>query len=434
MSRPRCQMCGGEGQQKCQCTKPPSVFCSSCFLTHKHAQAAAAPDPVLVHTDHTNWTYTVELMNWGLEEVRRARDTAETVFNSIIRSAYREKIRIVAELTSEVAQLTTKIENYIAGESPNIRLEQIRMTTSPDKLKDRLQLISFSTSTEETETYLKCGFLYHINKRLFEPAALEEAWEDLQLAYVPYFGNIMEHFVIEGGYRIDMPRHLYSLKDCTIWLPISDTSVLLTGEKNTFKVFLCDVQNETFAQTQSTTFSHMLGGLGLYAGYVYLFGGRWKEASQRFCERLDMSELCWSTLPCMQFPRSSFSPAREGRKFYLLGGQWTSTAEEFDCESLSFRTLNLELGDSGRCLAGVYDGDLVVLLNGGKYVWEKKTNSEGLSALGSWGDYSLMVQVPPVRNGDRLYLVGGKGSNIALYCLDLSTKLITFQQPLRVSS
>jgi len=412
------------------------VFCDGCYKAHQHAQASIQPPtpPVVVEADDTNWTYTVNLLYWGLDEVKRARDQAATVFNSIIRSAHREKLRVVAELTSEIAQLTTHIENYVAGASPNTRLDQVRMTTSAADLQGRLQLISTSTYTEETEIYLKCGFLYHINKKLFEPAALEETWQDLQLVYVPYFNFIMEFFIIDGGYRIDMPPSFNPLKECTIWLPVSDTSVLLTGEKSNLKVFLCNVQSESFAQTESTSFPHMLGGLGLYEDYVYLFGGRWKEASQRFCERYSLSTASWSILPCMQFPRSSFVPAREGRSFYLLGGQWTSTAEEFNCESLCFRTINLELGDSGRCLAGAYDGDLVVLLNGDKYIWEKKTKSEAPSSLGSWGPYSLMVQVPPVRNRDCLYMVGGKGSNIALYCLDLSTKLITAQQPLRVSS
>ena len=437
MSRLPCQTCGQEGKQKCQCTRPPSVFCEACYQTHKHAKVGAqlqtAP-MVVVQTDDTNWTYTVELLKWGLDEVLRARNTAESVYNSIIRTAHSHKLRLLSQLTSEITQLSLLIESYVAGSSPNLRVDQIRMSTSAGELPGRLQLISTSTSMEEAEAYLKCGFLYSVNKELFEPAAEELAWKDLELAYVPYFGNIMEHFVIDGGYRIDMPRNLYVVKDCSIWMPVSDTVVLLTGEKNSVRVYLCDVQNESFSLTQSTDFQHMHGGLGLYQDYAYLFGGKWKETSQRFCERFSLSTLSWSVLPCMQFPRSHFVPAREGRKFYLLGGQWTSTAEEFDCESLSFRTINLELNDSGRCFAGVYDGDLVVLLNGGKYVWEKRANSECLRSLGSWGEDTLMIHVPSVRNGDRMYIVGARDSNIALYCLDLSTKAITSQQPLRVSS
>ena len=366
------------------------------------------------------------MLNWGLEEVQRAIQMAETTYSSIIRAAYKEKLRVVNELAQELNQLYALVEKYCNGEISGLQVDQLRMTCGTAELQSRLQLISYSTSLEEVTTHLQCAFLYRANHSLFEPAAQATGWTDLQLAYVPYFGFLMKHFIIATGELVTMPDSFRVLKDCSIWLPVSETEVLLTGEKASLHTYLCDVSQETYSLTQNTTFHHLLGGLGLYRNCVYVFGGTWKETAQRFCECFDLMTRRWSVLPCMQFPRSSFIPAREDNKFYLLGGRWTSTAEVFDCESGGFRTLNVELNASDRCLASVYDKDVVVLLRGEKYVWEKSTQSEGLSPLGSWGNFTLLMEVPPVRNGDCLYIVGGTSLGIFLYCLELPTKQITW--------
>ena len=429
-----CCQCSRPGTSKCRCVHPGPIFCDECYQTHINQGHAFSNSAVLRAvpsqeggTDEKNLDYTRMLLIASLEDARKVREEAASTFNGLIQCVYETKVRVDAQLSEAIEALSSYVECYTTNTYGHLVLDRLRRTLKPEDLSKRLNLLSWSKSTEDIETLLKYAFVFSANSFLFGE---DTPHTEVQQQFVPIFASLWDAFEVEDGTKVNIAcLAAKTLKECSVWVNLGETQVLMCGEPRTKNAYLFDLATQQFKPVSPQLFIQNRPGLGRTGGNVYSFGGQWRDVHQRYCERYEEATGQWAAIPVMQFPRYYFTPALEGSVFYLIGGWDCSACETFDTLSQSFQTLKFEMGHTGACLSLIYDGDVIILMNRHLSVWEKKTGSENPSTYGKWGDFTLYLTVPPYRRGEKVYMVGFDKDASVLYELDLSTKQIAEKTP-----
>lgn len=355
----------------------------------------------------------------GIEAVR-------VTFDGLIKELHLQKLKLIAQMSREIEELEALVNEYMVNPSPSMNISLLCTKTADSglDLQEELQLLRYQSDIQEIQLKIPSIFTYSLANWLFEPPA--QPFPDFSPPILPIFRKINTFFFLPGCADTRISVNLQPLQGCTSWIFVTDEHIFICGEPRKPAAYIMTIQGFVYNTTSSSIYLRERPCLGRYSDHVYLFGGDLNETPQKYSERYSLSLDQWSVLPNMQFPRSYSLPCVYKDMFYLLGGNWTSTAELFDPVKVRFRTLTLDLPCSGYNFLVVYDQDIYCFARGRVFTWEVKMGAEYLNEiLDLSSDISYYSDTgTPVRMGDEVFFFGEniKKKQKSVFSFDLSTK------------
>ena len=138
-------------------------------------------------------------------------------------------------------------------------------------------------------------------------------------------------------------------------------------------------------------------GLAKVKTHFYAFGGEGKETLSS-CEKLQVSDQCWTQISNMHHPRAYFTPCSQGSLLYLASADGHKTVETFNAETETFAVLSVSLPPELHYAWSVafFAGEELCLLTNAKQMVRWKIASE--FSLSASNNYSWSTQQPLLVN------------------------------------
>jgi hypothetical protein len=366
---------------------------------------------------------------------KRGIEAVRVTFDGLIKELHQQKLKLMAQMSREIEELEVLVNEYIVNQPPDMNISQLctKTANSGVDLQEELQLLRYQSDTQEIRLKLPSIFTYSLANWLFQTPS--QPLPDFSPPILPVFRKINTFFFLPGCADTPISANLVPLQGCTSWIFVTEEHIFLCGEARKPAAYIMTIHGFAYNPTSPSIYRQEHPCLGRYGDHVYLFGGDLNETPQKYGERYSLSQDQWSVLPNMQFARSYSLPCLYKDLFYLLGGNWTSTAELFDPVKLRFKTLTLDLPYHGYNFTVVYDQDIYCFARGRVLTWEVKMGAEYLNEiLDVSGDIFYYPDTgTPVRVGDEVFFFGEnvKKKQKSLFSFDLSTKKFTIKAEIR---
>ena len=366
-----------------------------------------------------------------LQRMHGSLHTLRSTYDHVLKEVYKQKLKLLADLSHDITEMEQLVNDYLTAPDPEYQLTKyLNSPPNPEiDLSDELQLIRYMSDVTEIALKIPSVCTYTTAKWLFAPQGLSEGEGNPPI--IPVFRTINSFFVPPGYQTVDMPEGVAALKQCTGWMYVTDEHLFVCGDEKQAGAYIVTIHGFAYNATARSIYRRSYPCLCRFQDFVYLFGGDLNEAPQRFGERYSLSQDQWSVLPNMQFPRSHCAPCLCKDVFYLLGGKWTSTAEQFDPLRLRFKTLILELPFTGYNFSLPYDQDIYWFSQGRIFSWEVRMGSQYLTEILDFSDEILYYNDTgnPVKLVDEVFFFAQnlKSKNDCLYSFDLSTKKLSLK-------
>lgn len=138
-------------------------------------------------------------------------------------------------------------------------------------------------------------------------------------------------------------------------------------------------------------------------GIGYAFGGYSAREALVTCEMFTLSKE-WDVLPCMQYPRHSFSPVPYRSKVYLPDiSKFHGVLEIFTPAKKKFRlaSIRLPMNSSNSCAFVV--ADTLCVLSCDQFLWHWKVGTSESGRKQVKMEKSALSSCPVELNGNRVY-------------------------------
>jgi len=422
--QPLSQVCESCAQNPAEKQLEETWVCSACAQVFEGStQATSTRSPTALTMEDLK-----SVLEGEIQSAKGVLSCARDTYDRVIREVHRQKMKTMQGISRSVEELERMVQEYIVNPVAEVNISKMCFETPKgDSIRDELQLIRYHSDIDELCLKIPSIFTYSPALWLFLPQS--PPLPDLIPPIIPLFRKFNFQYSLPACQESPMRGNVQPLHDCTAWLFVTEEYLFLCGEARKFGAYIVAISGFVYNSTAPSIYKHEHPCIGRYSDHVYLFGGELSDVPQKYCERYTLSQDSWSALPNMQFPRSESLPCLHNDQFYLLGGKWNSTAEQFDPVKSRFKTLTLEMPFHGFMFAIEYDQDLYCFSHGRVFSWELKMGAEYLTEVVDVSDdiFFFVDTGNPVRIRDEIYFFGNniKEKQSCLYSFDLSTKRFT---------
>ena len=209
---------------------------------------------------------------------------------------------------------------------------------------------------------------------------------------------------LDQAYLYDTQARLVSKHTLTVnlgggsYIQVDSNTLLCVGTHPApCAVHLLDLTSFQLRPLPSLCTPRAAAGLAKVNAHFYVFGG-WNEAYLSSCEKLQLSDQCWTQTNSMHYHRAFFTPCQFRSLLYLASADKHKKVETFNVETDTFTVLPISL--PARLLpyssvAFVVKGELCLLTYGMQMVrWKIETEHKFRLAHTSQG--SCSTQLPLV--------------------------------------
>lgn len=342
-----CEVCRISHAEKiCTCMFPWISYCGDCAQIHLSSDAAEMKhtlEPIsakfflqsaadlpeyyarqeFVEALHAEVLRNTAQVDAAIAEVNKvAYDLMTTIegWRANLISAF-EKIKLTVNESVQIC--TGQLDNlrYEPIINPTMRIDQLVQLGTKDSLRQALEemkMLHWTVDTEKVTKQLPFIFSYHDNYMMLD------AVEKLYFA-VPKT-NTMVTFALPDMTPIDLRLDTdFRFKSFSAWCKISTGQVVLTGglsQKDGSKYYKdtiwIDPSTKKTREMTPMKKERCRHGTLCHQGYVYVFGG-YSDEYLKSCERFDLKENNWSSLPDLKDARDCVTAAAWKDRIYIVG-------------------------------------------------------------------------------------------------------------------